>query len=130
MSDLQALKKRKAAETAGGSSIGGHDEIIGDFVGLVVAKLLVREFEPQYVFSTHRTWENGAWKGKDGDPVPAVAIGTPEGELSGVFEIETKRTLDDPETTERWRRLAANTYLDLVVPERLLAEAKGLSGNH
>jgi len=120
MPDLQALRKPREPIRSG----SGYDDLLRDFIGLVMAKLLSREFQDEYVFSTHPTWKNGRWRANGDDPTPAVAIATSAGGLVAAIEVETARTLDDPEAPRRWSRLARLASLDLVVPKKQLTEAK------
>ena len=116
MRDLRALKKKP-------THAGCFDDIPGRFLALVMARLLAREFDQQYIFAKHPAWKNGPWKAKDSEPCPAVALGTADGELSAAIEIESPRSLIvDPKTSERWKHFATSAYLDLVVPTGFLAK--------
>jgi hypothetical protein len=83
MIDIDIMRKKKGVDT-----INVYDKIVHDSLVLIMAKMLLKEFDSDYVFANHKNWEKGAWKVQAGRKTPDIVIGDiGQGEAVAVYEV-------------------------------------------
>jgi len=99
-----------------------------DFVILVMAKLLEKEFQAAHIFANHPNWENGPWEAGFGHRTPDVALGEREKQrLIAVYEVETDLSVWDMTQIISDLELLGDIGdipIELVVPQSKLEQTK------
>lgn len=83
MIDINTMRKKIS-----GDRIDPYDKIIHDSSVLIMAKMLLEEFDSAYIFANHKNWEKGAWKVEPGKKIPDIVIGDiGKREAVAVYEV-------------------------------------------
>lgn len=118
MIDINIMRKKVSADR-----IDPYDKIIHDFLVLNMAKMLLEEFEPAYIFANHKNWEKGAWNVEPGQKIPDIVVGD-IGQREAVAVYEAVYTSMHVKEIKKNISNLDYSHVEVIVPKYRLKQIK------